>query len=334
MRKYNYVVLGSASDLYMFSYSDLFSESDVKYIPDIKCLLKKTYSLYRLHNRLFVKYGVGGLTFWNRFLKIEEFEEKRPLCFVYMWSWVCFNDKTKIVEHFKNKYPESKHVLFMQDITYSFDPKHETYKPEDFSKDFDIIYSFDPGDCEKYGFTYHPLVFSSYKKHGLPIIYDVYMLALAKNRLEAIYEMYNLLISHGLSLCFILVGVPEGKRINKPGIVYMDHVSYEKNLLFIEQSRCLLEIMQKNGIGYTQRGCEAVCLGKKLLTNNSYISNEPFYNSKFISVYSKENGVDEVFLNKIKDDEDVDYGVDNRMAMSPIKLLDQIETRLRNSGIN
>lgn len=328
MQKYNFVVLGSSSDLYLFSYSDLFDRSDVKYIPDIKDLLKRKYLLYRIHKHLFVKYGIGGLKYWNRWLSLDAFENDKPLCFIYLWSWVCYNDKTRIVDYFKTRYPGSKHVLFLQDITYCHDPAKETYNPVNFTKDFNLVYSFDPGDCKTYGFDYHPLVFSNYVKHNLPVTYDVYMLALAKNRLDKIYEIYDTLKASGLSVLFLLAGVPDERRINKPDIRYVDQVSYEQNLLYIEQSRCLLEIMQVNGVGYTQRGCEAVCLGKKLLTNNTHIINEKFYNPQLISVFSSDKDVDKDFLESIKKDDIVDYGSGFREAMSPLCLLKEIESRL------
>lgn len=328
MSKYNFVILGSSSELYSFSYSDLFSNKSVRYIPEIKCLLKNKYLLYRVHKYLFKRFGIGGLRIWNRFLKIEPFEEDKPICFMYMWSWVDFNDKTKIVDYFRNKYPESKHVLFLQDIAFSRSQSKATYQTENAKNDFDLIYSFDPGDCKRYGFIYHPLVFSNYEKHNVPVIYDIYMLALVKDRLETIYEMYDMLSSHGLSLCFMLAGVPDDKKVEKPGIHYVDYVPYKQNLLYIEQSRCLLEIMQSNGVGYTQRGCEAVCIGKKLLTNNTYIENEKFFNPLYISVFNTVKDVDKDFLNKIKDNDNVDYGVDNRLEMSPLCLLEQIEKDL------
>lgn len=50
MSKYNYIVLGSDWDLYKFSYSDLYSISNAKYIAG-NYPLKNTIkgSLYRLH---------------------------------------------------------------------------------------------------------------------------------------------------------------------------------------------------------------------------------------------------------------------------------------------
>lgn len=53
-------------------------------------------------------------------------------------------------------------------------------------------------------------------------------------------------------------------------------MTYQENIQHTLHTRCLLEIMQQGGLGYTQRVMEAICEGKKLLTNNSTIKEAPF----------------------------------------------------------
>lgn len=100
---------------------------------------------------------------------------------------------------------------------------------------------------------------------------DVYMLAKAKNRLNDIFKIYTILKDNNLKPNLLLAGVDIQDQKYKDEITYLNKsIPYEENLQYIFHTHCILEVMQKNGIGFTQRACEAVCLGKKLLTNNPH----------------------------------------------------------------
>ena len=103
-------------------------------------------------------------------------------------------------------------------------------------------------------------------------------------------------------------------------------MDYGDNLQHVIHTKCLLEIMQKGQIGYTQRAVEAVCLGKKLLTNNPIIKDAPFYKQEFISQFEKSGDIDIAFINNIPDSELIDYQYKEKL--SPIELLDFIDERL------
>ena len=79
-------------------------------------------------------------------------------------------------------------------------------------------------------------------------------------------------------------------------------MDYRANLQHVAHTKCLLEIMQKGQASFTQRGAEAVCLGKKLLTNNSIIDKEPFYNPKYVSKFDDPQDMDEAFIAKIPEE--------------------------------
>lgn len=108
---------------------------------------------------------------------------------------------------------------------------------------------------------------------------DIYMLAHAKNRLNDICRVYGVLKDNGLKINMLLAGVAPEDRKYRDEIIYLESgrkISYEDNLQYVLHTRSILEVMQANGAGFTQRTCEAVCLGKKLLTNNTYIESAPF----------------------------------------------------------
>ena len=175
-----------------------------------------------------------------------------------------------------------------------------------------------------------PLVFSSYhgKLKNMPYS-DIYMLAHAKNRLNDICRVYGVLKDNGLKINMLLAGVAPEDRKYRDEIIYLESgrkISYEDNLQYVLHTRSILEVMQANGAGFTQRTCEAVCLGKKLLTNNTYIESAPFFNSTYISTFTTVDDIDLDFVKKIKEPVDVDYHYKEKM--SPIELLDFIEERL------
>lgn len=65
---------------------------------------------------------------------------------------------------------------------------------------------------------------------------------------------------------------------------------YSYTIRQIRQSRAILDILQPNQSGSTLRPLEALFLGKKLVTNNLSVVNEPYYDSRYIFVI----GIDEM----------------------------------------
>ena len=237
-----------------------------------------------------------------------------------------------IVEYLKIKFPEAKLVCMLQDLvsTQQVRFSKERFDCDRIKQQFDLVLSFDARDCVTYGFVYHPLVFSSYhgKLKNMPYS-DIYMLAHAKNRLNDICRVYGVLKDNGLKINMLLAGVAPEDRKYRDEIIYLESgrkISYEDNLQYVLHTRSILEVMQANGAGFTQRTCEAVCLGKKLLTNNTYIESAPFFNSTYISTFTTVDDIDLDFVKKIKEPVDVDYHYKEKM--SPIELLDFIEERL------
>lgn len=332
MSKYNYIVLGSDWDLYQFSYSDLQAVDNAKYIAGNfppKDSLKGL--IYRLHfepslNR---KINLPFKQLWNSKYFDATFPDNKPLCFVVFNNWICLN--VDIVSYLRRTYKGCKVVWICQDLisTQKLRYTNEPYDANKIKQQFDLVLSFDQNDCKTYGFIYHPLVFSSF--HGTIEQMeesDIYMLARAKNRLDDIMGVYEVLRDSGLKVDMLLSGVDEKDQKYKDEIKYINSkgINYAENLQHILHSKCILEIMQKNGAGFTQRGCEAVCLGKKLLTNNAFISGEPFFNPEYISTFSTPDTIDREFVRHIKDEVEVDYNYKEKM--SPIELLDYIEKRL------
>lgn len=313
-RNYYYIILGSSWDLYKQSYSDIINEAD--YISEE---IVRNSPICRFHFSKKVNNFIN-LPFkyiWNYKYYNNKYPLNRPLCFIFMGNWVKLNKEIHYTQYLKKKYPNAKLVCFLQDL-YKF------YDNKELFADFDLKLSFDQGDAEKYGFTYHPLVFSEYRGviNDMPQT-DIYFLGKAKDRFSDIIRTYEILKEENLITDFHLVGVPPKKQIYKDDIHYINKMSYLDNLQHIIHTTCVLEIMQKGGLGYTQRGLEILGMNKKLLTNNQMIHNEPYFNPKFISQFDKPENIDRDFLKHIKDDEKIDYHYKEKI--SPIELLDFID---------
>ena len=330
--KYNYIILGSPSDLYIRSYSDLKQLKNVLYVPGIFSTLN---IIERIIFRFFTWEKLTRIiclpfkTFWNKriFKQCEDCISDHN-CFVFIGDWVEYEDELQIVEYLRSVYKECKIVLFLQDLVCT--KRMKNGKPWDvpvLKEKFDAVISFDHNDCDKYGFIYHHLIFSigSVETKDSPTS-DVYFVGKAKNRLNDILSAYKKLIGAGLVCDFHIAGVAIEDRLFSDEIDYEPQITYEENIHRILHTKCILEVMQKDGAGYTQRVCEAVCLDKKLITNNPEIDKAPFYNPALICKYNDAQSIDDDFIRDIKENNNVDYNYKDKF--SPINFLNFIETLL------
>lgn len=265
---------------------------------------------------------------WSGSFFHNNFKDDKPICFFFFSVLVCYED-IHLVEYLRKKYPNCKCVWFLQDL---FDLQRtatdrKPFNVEEKKKLFDLIVSFDHKDCEKYGFIYHPLVFSSYKGviEDMPET-DIYFLGQAKNRLSQILSVYEKLREVNLKCDFYITGVEEKDQAYSNEIVYNQRLNYSQNLQHVLHTKCLLEVMQKNGYGYTQRVVETLGLNKKLLTNNPSIKSAPFYDPKYISTFNSSDDINLDFLERIKDKEIFDYHYKEKI--SPKSFLEFIEQHL------
>lgn len=332
MTKYNYIILGSEWDLYKIAFSDLKDYENIQYISGMfppKHSLKGF--LYRIHfNRKInniINLPLKGI--WNSTYFANHFKDNKTLCFIIFRNWLIANPD--IIYYLRKKYPGCKIVVTLFDlISKSANGYKKNINPDWLKSNCDLVTSFDQGDCEKYGFIYHPLVMSEYTDFHTSNIQksDIYMLGMAKDRLKEIYAIYETLIENGLNVDMILGGVRKEDRIYPDSITYLDGkmLSYSENLAHIYQTKCILEIMQKGGSGYTQRGCEAVVYGKKLLTNNPLINLAPFYNNQYISQFANTKDLDLNFVKSIPNTSHIEYSYKDNI--SPKELISFIEKRL------
>ena len=303
MKEYNFIIAGGEG-FYSVAYSDLKRCDNVRYFenyidgilsPLMRILVKLCFNLKinRYINTPFKHIA---------YKKIypAQFSTDRPLCFIFFGTQFAVIN-TDYLEYLRVQYPSVKLVLYMQDIVSSL----PYYDILNYKKRFDLILSYDCNDCKKYGLEYYPTPFSYIAPDKFvkrePI--DVYFCGSAKTRYPEILRVYQACKEQGLKCKFFITGVPEADRIKSEEIIYDRRISYIDNLSYIYASKCIVEIMQANAVGFTPRLWEALFYNKHLLTNNTNIITSNYYNADQIHLIDKDKIIMNYVDNIVKTDQ-------------------------------
>ena len=320
--KYNYIIAGGAG-YYKYAYSDVSHLDNVAYFENYVDGMRSSFLKFaarvnfNLRLNRYIKTPLRRLVFDKIFP--FSFKEDRPLCFIFFGvQFAVIN--TSYLEYLRNRYPSAKIVLFMQDIVSSL----PYYDIENYKKRFDAVLSYDRQDCDRYGLMYYSTPFSYIDpadfKTRKPV--DVYFCGAAKTRYHEILDVYRKCKDKGLSCRFFITGVPVDERIASNEIVYDQKISYLDNLSYVYSSRCILEIMQKNAVGFTPRVWEALVYNKHLLSDNPDLTNSEFYNDRSIHTLKDIVSISE-WINT-----DVDTSEAAIREKSPVRLLEFIEKNI------
>ncbi len=193
---------------------------------------------------------------------------------------------------------------------------------------FELIYSFQQSDCEKYGFLYTNKIYS---KASLPKTEtpqrDVYFIGADKGRIKLLAEIYQKLTNAGFS-CDFWVIVSEG-RLEAYSAKYpylhliTKRISYDEILRKIATSRCILELCQKGQDGLTMRFYEAIFYNRLLITNNPTAQKSPYFSSGYMNFIQT---AEDLNLSMLRDITSVDYGYQNEY--SPVHFVEEIKQKL------
>lgn len=320
MAKYNYIIAGG-SGFYKVAYSDLFKMPNVAYFCNyVDGLESKLRQLllrgnFNLKLNRYVKTPLARVVYpW---LFPHSFNNNLPLCFIFFEAQFAVIN-TSYIEYLRRVHPSAKLVLYMQDIVGSL----PYYDIENYKNRFDLVLSYDKGDCKRYGLEYYP---TPYSRINLNNVYneefDVFFCGAGKTRYKTILDTYVQLTAQNLKCKFFITGVPQKERIEGDGLIYDSPISYMDNLKYVLASKCILEVMQVNADGYTPRLWEAIMYDKHLLTNNSYIPNTNYWNPSGMHLLTECN--DFSFINN-----PVTYSEDIKKSKSPVNLLYFIEKHL------
>ena len=325
--EYKFVIIG-ASGYYEFGYHDVMNHPNVvyhsTYLSGIKSMLNRELVKLNFSRKInkWLHYPLSACV--NPILFPHQFSTTDKICFLFFESHFMIY-YSNYIQYLRKKFPNCKVVLFLQDIL-------GTKKEIDVNKIkviFDLIVSYDKGNCDEYHFLYHPTPMSYMpvaENPSIPVS-DVYFCGKAKSRYPLIHKIYRTLTEKGVKCDFNVIELPaDAEKVE--GINYMDSgISYLQNIQHVTKSKCILEIMQEGASGYTPRLWESIVYDRILITNNQSLETSEFYKNNNMLIISDEDINSEKLLHMLKDK--VIYSDDDKNRLSPINLLQFIQTNIR-----
>lgn len=146
-------------------------------------------------------------------------------------------------------------------------------------------WSFDMHDCVQYGLNFnHQYYFKSFILPNHKKEWDVYFCGSDSGRGKEIVQLYKVLIEMELNVKFQVV-YPKCQMV--PSEIVSEYVDYNEIKQNITKSGAILEVMREGQVGPTLRMMEAIYFQKKLITNNTAIKDEEFYDESRIFLYTE-----------------------------------------------
>lgn len=319
MKKYYFISAGSTSCRQMFADLECFDRSDFKYIKDpikIKStLLRKIFNFYF---RLNSKIKMPLLRMWEHCYSIPECDPKDEN-YLVLTNGVFNYYTAEYLNRLKNKY-NFHYIPFLIDPLAGF--PSDFMKTNLFGTKYDMIYSFDRADAEKIGGNYSMQVYSKKAieiEDNRDLKGQVYFAGTNKRgRLAVLEEIYSRFKENDINFKFRIINVCKSEQKHND-IIYNQPIEYNRILEEMQNYSCVLEVVQPGQMGVTLRYYEAISYNKKLITNNQFVKQLPFYNPEFMYVFNEPNDIDMAWIQK---DINVDYGYNNEF--SPIELMKEI----------
>ena len=327
---YNYVILFAGSDFWKAVFGQKLYECENVHICqgafEGSIFLKKLFKVhwaYRLNSRI----NLPLKSIWFRKIYRQNFPTKKPLCFVYLGGNSIRFDGG-LTDYIRRQSPQNRQVILHMDLI----SKKCNYDYKLIRQKVDEAITYDRNEAEKYGIHWYPTrIYGRKERITEPkkFDFDLYFLGAAKDRLEQIIEVYDRVSSAGLRCCFLLAGVPKEKQEQRSGIRYIDGITYEENLQYVQRTKCILEISQKGTDSNTLRLDEAVTYHRKLLTNCGSLKEKDYFIPRTMSIFSSVEEIDTEFL---KEPIPYDAFSERNIDFSPQKLIRYIDNLLVEQG--
>lgn len=323
--KYNYILYNmEAADKWTL-YKELLNLDNVRMckgaVPGNSPILHK---LHKLHwsAKLNKKIRLPFKKLWFKKMTNGKFNNNKPTCFVLFGGQYGIREP-KFLDYIKKINPENKIAIHYRDLICR-DAEHiEMLKNKS-----DLIYTYNKSEVEKYKVDYFcSYIYSRIHEITQPktFEYDLYFVGYAKGRLTFLKELCNYLMNKNVKCLFKIAGVPKEERTSQEGIVYLDSpIPYTQVVNEIQNSRCILELMQPGSDGATMRTLEAIAYKRRLLTNGNKINERLFYCEKQMQEFSTFDSIDIDFL-KTELPYEKFLSVD---SFSPLRELEYLEDKL------
>ena len=168
-------------------------------------------------------------------------------------------------------------------IIYFWNPITPEVKVNELKKYFEV-YSYSLIDSKKYGVKYNPQFFVGTDIQSNECCeYDGIFLGKNKGRLHELERVYNL-----FDKPFFHV-VSDGNEASDIIHLTREHMEYSDYLKLVACSQSIVEILYADNADYSLRTMEALFYQKKLITNNKFIKNAPFYDPNNIYILTEQS---------------------------------------------
>lgn len=318
-------VMEPGGDITDIMLKDLESEKDVTVVHkpyEIPCTFLSKIKKYHFHYKFNKLIELPFKSVWNKYSMLHKIKfDKRKTNVVLFNSFALQEYSAHIIQEFKKENPDVVFALYFSDTVASPVIKKATEICKEVS--FNYIYSFDPVDAQKNNYIYTNSLYSKTKLDEIACPQnDLYFVGENKGRISILNKIYETALKEGLTLDFRILKVNNEDRINAE-IKYTGRISYIDSLKELQDSKCILDIVQEGQTGTTLRYYEAVCYNKKLLTNNHSLREMKYYNPSYIQIFDSVQDIDWGWINN---GEFVDYKYQN--DYSPIFLIQDIKKRI------
>ena len=194
----------------------------------------------------------------------------------------------------------------------------------DNDKFFNLIYTFSPMDAENYLINFNDSYYSKLKITPSDNLTDLFFVGSLKDRGNILQETFNYLNQNDINCNFIIS--TSSKNRNNKNFNYRT-IPYNECISNVMSTKCILDIVDTRQSGMTLRYYEAIVYNKKLLTNNVNIKNMPYYDERFMKIFTDVDDIKKINLEWFKDDTLIDYGY--KGEFEPISFLKNILNALK-----
>lgn len=223
----------------------------------------------------------------------------------------CMGYNKCLLDYLRKKNPNIKMYFFHWDLLKTHNPRYFDYFPK-----FDKVYSFDRDDAKRYGFEYYPDFYIDGGNSEAELKYDLTFIGTfhnddTLNRPRLIYLVDKFCKENNLK-SFIYLRMEDieptkspikklyrkvkRRKFNKIVDFYKESGIFKEERLTIDQvdkifneSKVLFDVAHSDRQGMTLNCITALAKGKKLITANKRIVDEPFYDPANIYVIDEEN---------------------------------------------
>lgn len=333
--EYKYIICGQEAECYNYMFSDANNLKNTVFIPyKIFDTLKDQiiqewigkffrHARNRLIDKMTCIYLMKKIK--PHVLRIANYNDK--ICFVFLKSSIYTRAIDAGFSKFiKNEFPNAEIVVFFNDLV----EKYSITPIDELKCKTNNVFTYDKNQSIKYEMSYVNAPYSLLDvKQECKNNNTVYFCGAAKDRFDDILKAYYKLVSDGFVCNFYVIGVPKDKRIDLPGMNYLDkYLSYEENLELAAQNKIILELVQGNSTGRTIRVGEAIRLGKYLVTNNLFMLKDEIYDKRNIEVF---DDIEKMNLDRFLDSECI-YTQKQIELIEVNYFLKQIEAVLQERG--